>query len=341
VSAILVFPSLIAPIAEGLCYGGAEIAALDLAESLALSGHRVMMIGVSGSRARGVEIIESEGTPPFVPGERASEELGPFPELERRIEALAAREEIAALHLHLNDPQAFELADRVARRHPLRVVSTLHLSAVFPSTTEVVRRLAGEGTPIRFATPSVFAARSYGVEMEVIPNGIPISKIAFVSEPSPDGRLAWAGRRVPEKGLDLAIAVAKAAARPLSIAGPGRSPRAGVDDLGMISRLEVARLFSRSSAVLVTSRIAEAHPLVAIEALAAGTPVVGFDVGGLGEIIDHGRTGFLVAPGDVAAAAAAVARIHEIDRTVCRREAERRFDHDLVTRAYERLLLLS
>lgn len=60
-----------------------------------------------------------------------------------------------------------------------------------------------------------------------------------------------------------------------------------VVERGRLPREEVPGFLGRAAATLLTSSIAEAHPLVAIGSLAAGTPVVGFAVGGLPEIVDE------------------------------------------------------
>jgi glycosyltransferase involved in cell wall biosynthesis len=102
------------------------------------------------------------------------------------------------------------------------------------------------------------------------------------------------------------------------------------EDLGRLPRSEVpARLFARATATLVTSTITEAFSLVAIESLAAGTPVVAYDRGALREVIEDGVTGILVPPGDLEAAARACKAIAAgaIDRARCREHAVERFDH--------------
>lgn len=337
---IVVFPSLIAPVVAGRTFGGAEVAALALAEGLATRGHDVTLIGVEGSGGRGLHVQLAEATPAFVPGQEVGEDPGPFPAA--LAAALARGAEV--IHAHFNDPGGLRALDRAARAHPeVRVVATLHLSAVFPATTRVVRALVDEGSPVRLVAPSLFAARSYGRgdAVAVVPNGVDAGSITPQLAAS-DGRLVWAGRRVPEKGLAEALAVARRAERVLHVAGPGggtaldRLERPGVVDHGRLSRAEVGALFARAAAVLVTSSIAEAHPLVAIEALLAGTPVVGFDVGGLGEIVD-GDTGVLVAPGDVEGAARAVEVAVRLPRAGCRARAEARFAERRMLEAYEAL----
>ncbi len=69
-------------------------------------------------------------------------------------------------------------------------------------------------------------------------------------------------------------------------------------------------IYSAADVVAVTSRW-EGLPLVTLEAMRAGLPVVGYDVGGLPEQIDHAVTGYLVEPGDLAAMAS---RLRELSR---------------------------
>jgi glycosyltransferase involved in cell wall biosynthesis len=60
--------------------------------------------------------------------------------------------------------------------------------------------------------------------------------------------------------------------------------------------------------VAIPSRLLETGPLVALEAFAAGVPVLGADLGGIAELVRSGIDGFLVPPDDAAAWAAAIAR---------------------------------
>ena len=59
--------------------------------------------------------------------------------------------------------------------------------------------------------------------------------------------------------------------------------------------------------------------------MACGTPVVAYGRGANTELILDGVTGFVVTPDDKAAAAQAVSRIGDIDRTACRRAVEQHF----------------
>lgn len=74
-----------------------------------------------------------------------------------------------------------------------------------------------------------------------------------------------------------------------------------------------------------------------VESLALGTPVVGFARGCLPELVEHGRTGLLVAPGDTEALGRAVADARHLQRQECRVTAARRFTPDRMADHYLRL----
>jgi glycosyltransferase involved in cell wall biosynthesis len=87
--------------------------------------------------------------------------------------------------------------------------------------------------------------------------------------------------------------------------------------------------------LLVPSLAPETSSLAAMEALASGTPVIAFRAGALPEIVDDGRTGFLV--DGVASMADAIARASAIDPATCRAAAEARFASDAMIAGYFRL----
>src|SRR5262249_60156425 len=95
--------------------------------------------------------------------------------------------------------------------------------------------------------------------------------------------------------------------------GWGESVGAGGDD-------GKNRLLGRAAALLMPVEWEEPFGIVMAEALACGTPVIGFPRGGVPEVVVDGVNGFLCA--DEAEAAAAVARLPAIDRRRGRADAE-------------------
>jgi glycosyltransferase involved in cell wall biosynthesis len=155
----------------------------------------------------------------------------------------------------------------------------------------------------------------------VQPMGVSLGRLAALARRAVDPpELAVVARLVPIKGVDVAIgalARVRAPAR-LTIAGEGplrallerlAGPR--VTFIGAVDELERDNLLARASALLVPSRVVaggrtEGMPLVALEALAAGVPVVASAVGGLPSIAPVAR---LVPPDDPRALAEAIDRV--------------------------------
>jgi glycosyltransferase involved in cell wall biosynthesis len=168
------------------------------------------------------------------------------------------------------------------------------------------------------------------------------------------GYLLFVGRLAPEKGAREAVEIARQAGMPLRIAAKMRAPDEqayfaeevepllghGVEYLGEIGTAERDRAYGEAIALLNPITWAEPFGLVMIEAMACGTPVVGFPAGAAPEIVTDGVTGFLV--DDVDGAAEAVGRISSIDRGVCRQWFEEHFSADRMVadyvRLYERIL---
>ena len=90
-----------------------------------------------------------------------------------------------------------------------------------------------------------------------------------------------------------------------------------------------------SLAVLCPPHWEEPFGLVACEAQAAGTPIVAYRRGGLAEVVADGETGFVVEPGDIAAAVAAVQQVETLDRRACRSRVESRFSLAKMLDGYE------
>ncbi|HYG69404.1 MAG TPA: glycosyltransferase, partial [Anaeromyxobacteraceae bacterium] len=92
------------------------------------------------------------------------------------------------------------------------------------------------------------------------------------------------------------------------------------------------RLFARARALLVPIRWEEPFGLVMIEAMLAGCPVIAYARGAAPEIVEDGRTGWLV--DDVDAMAEALRRLRGFDRAACRARAIERFSSDRMARDY-------
>lgn len=166
----------------------------------------------------------------------------------------------------------------------------------------------------------------------VVGNGFDLC--AYSLRVSTNGPLGWAGRVAPEKGLEDAAAVAAALNERLyvwgMIADPNYAaaveatvPPGTIQWRGFLPTDQLQLELGECRALLNTPKWNEAYGNVIVEAMACGVPVIAYDRGGPGEIVESGLTGWLVTPDDIAAMTAATKRVAEIERMACRRWVER------------------
>ena len=180
-------------------------------------------------------------------------------------------------------------------------------------------------------------------------HGIDLTEFPFRA--TPEGYLIAFGRIHPDKGTADAIEIARRAGRPLIICGPVHdaayhaervAPHIDGDAvryLGNVGPAERARLLGGAAALLHPVGFDEPFGLSVVEAMACGTPVVAYPRGAMPELIEPGRTGYLV--GDVATAVDAVRRATELDRREIHEITAKRFSADRMVddylRVYERV----
>jgi glycosyltransferase involved in cell wall biosynthesis len=181
------------------------------------------------------------------------------------------------------------------------------------------------------------------------------------------GHLVVVGRVTPYKGQAVAARLAHRTGEEVVLAGPvgpyhdaASLARGGVDDanpdvrywreeveplvdgrrvrwVGTVAGEVRDDLVATARASLVPIDWEEPGGTAVVESLALGTPVVGFRRGCLPELVEHGRTGLLVEPGDEDALAEAARDAAILDPDDCRREAVRRFTPGRMAERYLRL----
>lgn len=158
--------------------------------------------------------------------------------------------------------------------------------------------------------------------------------------------LIFIGRIHPDKGVHLAVAVARLSGRPLLIAGIIQDEmyfREQVEpyldeSIRYIGPLDVTgknALFARAWALLHLNTIPERFGLVLAEANAAGVPVIAMDLGSCREVIEDEKTGFLV--NNVNEAVRALERVSTIEPGTCRKRVVDNFSVNTMVEAYERV----
>lgn len=157
--------------------------------------------------------------------------------------------------------------------------------------------------------------------IHVVPNGVPIPEMPTSAEQRnarkilglpPTGTLfASVGRLSPQKNFGDLILAASHIPKDLSwhcaLAGSGpqeQDLRAIIAEHGLGDRMTMLGFLSdpsllyKAADILVMPSLWEGLPLVLLEAMAHGMPVVGYSVDGLGDVVTNGREGLLVSPGE-------------------------------------------
>lgn len=364
-----------------LCYeyppvggGGGRVAA-QVAAALVRRGHQVT-VHTSGmphlprfEDRDGVKIVR---TPCF----RRREDTCSVPEMAAYVAAgffpawrLACREKPDVIHAHFAVPTG-ALAFAVSRLTGRPYVLTAHLGDVpggVPEQTAHLFRLVDPVARIfwknaaRVTAVSTFVAglarRAYGVDAVTIRNGLPARPMVCPPQANPRPRLLLVGRLSVQKNPLLAVR-ALALVRDLDWSldvigeGPlGADLREEIKTLSLQDRVTlhgwlagdaVSALMERSDILLMTS-LHEGLPMVGVEALHHGLAVIGSAIGGLQDVVEEGKNGFLC-PLEPEAFAARIREVvtDQVRLTALRqasRELAGRFDLDASVATYEKVLL--
>ncbi|MBR1211401.1 glycosyltransferase family 4 protein [Bradyrhizobium sp. JYMT SZCCT0180] len=319
----------VAPLTEAVpprLYGGTERVVYWLTEELVALGHEVTLFASGDSRTSGKldatwpKALRLDGS---VRDPNALHML-----MLERVRQKCDDEEFDFLHFHL-DYYPFSLF----ARQPTPFVTTLHGRLDLPEHQPVFATFS------KIPLVSISNAQRRPVPkanfINTIYHGLP-EKLLTPQAVKPS-YLAVLGRIAPEKGVDRAIRIAIRCGIPLKIAA--KVDRADqeyydavikpmmnhplVEFIGEIGDHEKADFLSGAIGLLLPIDWPEPFGLVMIEAMACGTPVIAYNRGSVPEIIDDGKTGFIVE--DEISAVADVGRLGELDRQAIRTHFETRF----------------
>ena len=179
---------------------------------------------------------------------------------------------------------------------PESLVYTAALARHQPAVLEAVDRFV---TPSRFAAGQLQRLGLPGERLSVVPNYLPAGDFAASTAAGEGGYAVAIGRLAPEKGFAYAVHAAALSRVPLRIAGDGpldaelrelaASLDAPVELLGRVPPERVRELLRGAAMALVPSVGPDVMPFAALEAIAAGVPVIASRSGSLPEVVGEER----------------------------------------------------
>jgi glycosyltransferase involved in cell wall biosynthesis len=316
--------------------GGAEQVLGQIDAALMRAGHRSVVIASTGSQVSG-RLLAIEVPPGKVDAAKRSEVFATWGE---SVQLAMRRYEIDVVHMHGIDSHEY-----LPPPGKVPILVTLHLPpSWYPRQ---VFELEREDVFLHCVSRSQQSQCPPGVHL--LP---PITNGVVVRDRPPRVRqhelVVSLGRIAPEKNWHAALDAARLAGVPMVLAGrvfPYEAHehyfeseiRPRLDGTrrfaGALGPAAKHRPLARARCLLVPSLAPETSSLVAMEALACGTPVVAYPSGALPEIVEDGVTGFLV--GSVREMADAIARCGSLSRERCHAAARERF---CLARAMERYI---
>ncbi|OGG07936.1 hypothetical protein A3D05_00080 [Candidatus Gottesmanbacteria bacterium RIFCSPHIGHO2_02_FULL_40_24] len=323
-------------------YGGTEKIVSLLADGLVERGHDVTLFatGDSQTRAKLVSVFAEElGNSGLAKGS-ALMPLLHFRECFRRAG------EFELIHNHAQYIPMF-LAELV--KTP--VVHTMHGSFYPGEVPEEKRRILETHKKQPFI--SISDNQRKGLPdlnfIGTVYNGLDVSEYTYVEKPRGD-YLLWVGRITEKKGPGLAIEVAKRVKRQLVIAAAidpvdvpffEREVKPWIDGkqvnfVGELTHKTLDGLYGNAYCTLFPISWHEPFGLVMIESMICGTPVVAYNMGSVSEVIEDGKTGYVVDP--ASGADGFVHAVYEIDRIQrgdCRARVIEKFSKETMVSGYE------
>ncbi len=318
--------------------GGVELTIISLIKGLIFLGHKIILIAPKGSKLPfesellEIRLIDGIDQPSWQHQKKTDPVLIPFnsvlPKFWEDVIDIASESD-AVINF------AYDwLPLWLTKIKLIKIFHLISMGAESLIMREIISEIS-QLSPYQLAFHTKRQSKDYFLKTDpiIVGNGFDMENYFFNEDEN--GPLGWAGRIAPEKGLEDAVKVAKGLGEKLLVWGL-------VEDKDYASRIEnnftneiiewrgflptnkFQKELGRCRAFINTPKWNEAYGNVIVEAMACGVPVIAYDLGGPGELIEDGFNGFLVKPNDVEGLIKATKSISKIKRKNCRDWFERK-----------------
>ena len=325
-------------------YGGIERVAAQLCNGLVERGHDVTLFAAPGSKTK-AKLVSVFPKPLIAGGVSWSDPFWNLRNLAKAYE-MADNGKFDIIHSHLD---IWTLFFQNLTNAP--TVHTMH-NSLLKTGAEVNRdfrlKLFNEE---RLKTNLVFISQSAKNQSvikfktnEVIYNGIDLQKYKFNAKGGE--HFIWVSRIDDYKGVENAIAAAEKIKVKLILAGRLDKSQVGyfnakikphlnknIRYVGELTEDQLSVFYGKAKAFIYPIEWEEPFGLVVAESMACGTPVIAYKRGSMPELIENGKSGFVVK--DFGGLLNAMENVDKIDRREVRKRVEEHFSKEIMIKKYE------
>lgn len=300
----------VAPLWENIpptYYGGTERIVSAITEGLVEAGHDVTLFACGTSHTN-AHLVSVYPRPLFRDGIPWTNIMYPLLNI---TEAFDREAEFDLIHVHLNKASDY-LSLPLARPIRHKVVFTLHFTYPTTQPNNADRHaVLQKYRDLQYISISN-SQRDGGHDLnwvETVYNAVNVPDYEYTAVPG--DHLFWLGKFNPDKGTKAAIQAAQSTHKPIKLAGTidtleGEDKRyyeteikphidgKTVQFVGELDAAQKSKEYGAAKAFLNPIQWSEPFGLVMTEAMACGTPVISYANGAAPEIIEDGKTGFLV-----------------------------------------------
>ncbi len=318
-------------------YGGHERLVEMFAKEYHRLGHEVHLLVTTGSRVEGCTVHDfgKEGFPP------------------KKVDARKAMP--AAWKFLLKHRNHFHLIHNFGRlayllpiiNHPVKKIMT-YGREITGKNVRSIERLPYKNIVFTGCSDNLISRAGASTNWKTVYNAIDFNKYTLRDSVPVDAPLIFLGRIERIKGCHIAIKVALATGNKLIIAGNKSSLTKEIEYfkteidpfidgkqiryIGEVNDAQKNEYLGQSRALLFPIQWNEPFGIVMIEAMACGTPVIGFGKGSVPEVIEEGITGFITQTQEEMVQK--VKQLSTISRSECRKRAKSRFDVQRIAGQY-------
>ena len=312
--------------------GGVELTIISLIKGLILLGHKIILVAPKGSKVPfesdnlEIRLIDGIDQPSWQHQKETDPVLIPsnsvLPKLWDAV--LELENEYDAVINFAYDWLPLWLT----KTKGIKIFHLISMGAESIVMNEIISQIS-QLFPFQLAFHTKRQSRDYSLNSDPIIVGNGFDKDNYFFNDNVNGPLGWAGRIAPEKGLEDAVKIASDLGEKLLVWGIIEDKeyaseientfRKGIINWkGFLPTTKFQEQLGDCRAFINTPKWNEAYGNVIVEALACGVPVVAYDLGGPGELIEDGFNGFLVQPNDLEGMKKAIKLVSKIKRRNCR-----------------------